>query len=195
MAGVNLSASGLKAWWDALSKRDKWLIGGGGVLVVLLAITEAGAGGRPDTYAAQPVLRVGGPGYYGGQGGGQMQGYADQGEAAYYGQGGGQQQMQGYYQGGYAGGAAPSYAAGSTGGGDSDPTGYWAQQRANDQMSQARENAMLDMNTIQNNDTGTVYSGVDNSVADPAIASGSYSEVPTSELPTTYDSSSSSSGE
>jgi len=186
MAGAALSMDGMKAWWGGLSKRDKWLVGGGAVLAVLALIAQAGKGEGPDTYAQRPAFTVGAPAYQG-QGGG----YAEQGQAGYYGQAGG---GQAYYGGGYAGGAAPSYAATtSSGSDDPDPTGYWAAQRANDQMSQARENAMLDMNTIQNNDTGTIYSGVDNNVADPAIASGAYSEVPTNELPTTYDSSSSSS--
>ena len=63
---------------------------------------------------------------------------------------------------------------------------YWDAQHSNDQLSQARSNEMLDNTTVRDTGNGEV-STLSNSQADPAIAAGNATEVPTAELPTSND--------
>ena len=63
---------------------------------------------------------------------------------------------------------------------------YWDAQHSNDQLSQARSNEMLDNTTVRDTGNGEV-STLSNSQADPAIAAGNATEVPTAELPTSSD--------
>ena len=63
---------------------------------------------------------------------------------------------------------------------------YWNAQHSNDQLSQARSNEMLDNTTVRDTGNGEV-STLSNSQADPAIAAGNATEVPTAELPTSSD--------
>ena len=166
MTSPNNSLDGVKKWWRGQSQNNKLLIGGGAALVLLVAIAVIASGGDNS----------GGYNPYG-------QGYAGQ---AYQGQGyQGGDQGQGYANQGYPGQVG---AVGQSGGGQAegdDPTGYWGRQRSQDQQSRAFSGYVRDTNTVQNNETGEVTTDVPNTYADPAIQSGDYSQVPTSELPTT----------
>jgi hypothetical protein len=182
MAGAGDPLEGVKTWWRGLSPRNKWIIGGGAGLVLLFAIGEAGSGGRSGDVANNYGY---GP-YRQGYQGQDDQDQGDRGQT-YQGQGQGQgDQGQGYANQGYPtqGGAAYGQPGGGQTEGD-DPTGYWGRQRAQDQESQAFSGYIRDTNTVRDNETGEVHSDVPNAYADPAIESGAYSQVPTSELPTT----------
>ncbi|MES1200661.1 MAG: hypothetical protein ABUS57_04345 [Pseudomonadota bacterium] len=182
---ANLNMEGLKAWWGKLSKRDQWLVGCGAILAAFVLLGEAATGG-PDAYTG-PQQHLG---YADPNGGYGQNPYAQQGPYAQQNPYAQQQmeQQQGYAQPAYGYAQQPTYGGAQAygGGGDSDPdpTGYWARQRSQDQQSLAQQQYMLDQNTVRDNETGTVYSGVDNNVGDAAIASGAYSQVPTAELPT-----------
>jgi hypothetical protein len=164
----------LKSTWDGYSTKKKWLIGGGGAL--LLLIVAASQQPHPGPAPGPSPGPNGGGGYQ--QGGQAYQGGGDQqqGGPAYQGGGGAPYVAP---QGGYAAGAvppAPDY---------SNNDQYWATQRSNEQRARAYDETIRETNTVRDNDTGTVYTDVPNQVADPAIQTGNYSEVPTNELPTT----------
>jgi len=72
-------------------------------------------------------------------------------------------------------------------GGEAVTSGYWDRQRSQDQRAQAFSNSIRDTNTVQDMGNGEV-STVTNTEADTAIARGEAAEVPTSQLPTRYDS-------
>ena len=86
--------------------------------------------------------------------------------------------------GGY--GAAPSNGTASDSSSADVNSRYWNAQHSNDQLSQARSNEMLDNTTVRDTGNGEV-STLSNSQADPAIAAGNATEVPTAELPTSSD--------
>ena len=88
--------------------------------------------------------------------------------------------------------APPSYSAPDAGG-EADPGGYWDRQRSQDQRAQAFSNSMRGNDTIRDTGNGEV-STVSNTEADTAIARGEASEVPTPQLPTSYDSGSAGAG-
>jgi hypothetical protein len=72
-------------------------------------------------------------------------------------------------------------------------SGYWERQKSQDQTNHAFGQYINDTTTVKDNETGERYYDVPNPVADPAVESGNYAVVPTADLPTSYDSSSSSS--
>jgi len=86
--------------------------------------------------------------------------------------------------GGY--GAAPSNGTAPDSSSADVNSRYWDAQHSNDQLSQARSNEMLDNTTVRDTGNGEV-STLSNSQADPAIAAGNATEVPTAELPTSSD--------
>lgn len=86
--------------------------------------------------------------------------------------------------GGY--GAAPSNGTAPDSSSADVNSRYWNAQHSNDQLSQARSNEMLDNTTVRDTGNGEV-STLSNSQADPAIAAGNATEVPTAELPTSSD--------
>ena len=86
----------------------------------------------------------------------------------------GRQPMQ--YGGGYG-------QAHGSGGNDTDVTsGYWDRQASQDRTNHAFGQYINDTTTVRDSE-GTVYNDVSNDVASPAVESGSYSVVPTAELP------------
>lgn len=156
-----MKLSDITAKWAALSTRGKWATAG----AAFVAIGVMGAGSEQDAgdYAQ------GGPAYVEG-------GYAQGG----YAQGAGGQPQAGYPQGGYAAGGG--YAGG--GGDSSSNMAAWEAQQLSQSQSVAGFNQMIsDTDTIRNNETGQVYSGVDGAAAGVAVDSGAYTSVPTSELP------------
>jgi hypothetical protein len=68
---------------------------------------------------------------------------------------------------------------------------YWARQRSQDQNHQQFMGYIRDTTTIRDTQTGEIHKDVDNTLANPSIESGAATAVPTSELPTSYDSSAS----
>ena len=166
---------GLREKWAALSRGKKWAVGISAFLVIS-AIAALDKQSQP--LPADPNMIIGGGsndcanGCLPAQPG--MPGDQAYGGAPYSGQ----------PQPGYGGGVAPAAQ-------DSGPSAYQqafeAQQRSQDQRSQAFGEMIRDQTTIQDNQTGQVYTGVDNSIANPAMESGSYSAVPTSELPVSGD--------
>ena len=83
-------------------------------------------------------------------------------------------------------GAAPSNGTAPDSSSADANSRYWNAQHSNDQLSQARSNEMLDNTTVRDTGNGEV-STLSNSQADPAIAAGNATEVPTAELPTSSD--------
>jgi len=83
-------------------------------------------------------------------------------------------------------GAAPSNGTAPDSSSADVNSRYWNAQHSNDQLSQARSNEMLDNTTVRDTGNGEV-STLSNSQADPAIAAGNATEVPTAELPTSSD--------
>ena len=83
-------------------------------------------------------------------------------------------------------GAAPSNGTAPDSSSADVNSRYWNVQHSNDQLSQARSNEMLDNTTVRDTGNGEV-STLSNSQADPAIAAGNATEVPTAELPTSSD--------
>ena len=83
-------------------------------------------------------------------------------------------------------GAAPSNGTAPDSSSADVNSRYWDAQHSNDQLSQARSNEMLDNTTVRDTGNGEV-STLSNSQADPAIAAGNATEVPTAELPTSSD--------
>jgi hypothetical protein len=154
---MKTTLDGLKARWSALSTRNKWLVGGGAV-VLLLALGSQANGPQRGPYGPP--------------------GYANGPQGAPYPQGG-------YAAQGYAANGAPAQGAGA--GADADPTGYWARQRSQDQQSQAFSGYIRDTTTVQDTGNGQVYTDVPNAYADPAVAAGAATPVPTADLPTSYD--------
>jgi hypothetical protein len=162
MKRANTGLEGVQTWWRGQSPRNKWLIGGTAALLLLLAIISVGGDGAGNNGGYNPYAQ------------------GDQGQA--FGPG---DQGQGYANPGYPGqGGAYGQTDGGQSGGD-DPTGYWERQRSQEQQSRAFSGYMRDTDTVRNNETGEVTTDVPNVYADPAIAGGGYSQVPTSELPTT----------
>ena len=161
---IKANVDGLKARWANLTPRGKLLVAGGGGALLLLVVAAGNQGG--------PAPGQFGPGGYASRGG-----YGPGSDGGYQGAG---------FQGGRYQGAAPSYGAGSVAANDgdaADPTGYWARQRSQDQQAQAFGGYINDTTTVRDGD-GTVHADVSNTYADPAIANGSVTAVPTSELPT-----------
>ena len=176
----------LLASWKSLTPAKKWMFGGGGALGLLVLAAAAGnqptgqqrmAGyGQTGGYGPAPGYGPG-PAAAGGQTGYGPQGYSPQASP-----------QQGYPQQAYAqpGYASPAYGQPAAGGGgetDSDPTGYWARQRTQDQQAQAFSQYIRDTDTVRDQE-GTVHTDVPQPEADAGIQSGAYSQVPTSELPT-----------
>jgi len=83
-------------------------------------------------------------------------------------------------------GAAPSNGTAPDSSSADVNSRYWNAQHSNDQLSQARSNEMLDNTTVRDTGNGEV-STLSNSQANPAIAAGNATEVPTAELPTSSD--------
>ena len=83
-------------------------------------------------------------------------------------------------------GAAPSNGTAPDSSSADANSRYWNTQHSNDQLSQARSNEILDNTTVRDTGNGEV-STLSNSQADPAIAAGNATEVPTAELPTSSD--------
>ena len=83
-------------------------------------------------------------------------------------------------------GAAPSNGTAPDSSSADANSRYWNAQHSNDQLSQARSNEMLDNTTVRDTGNGEVGT-LSNSQADPAIAAGNATEVPTAELPTSSD--------
>jgi hypothetical protein len=174
---IKTTLDGLKARWSALSTRNKWLVGGGGV-VLLLALGSQADGPQRGPYGPHGYAR----GYSNGPNGGGPPGYVNGPQGGPYPQGG-------YPAGGYSagGGYAANGAPAQAGQGDADPTGYWARQRSQDQQSQAFSGYIRDTTTVQDTGDGQVYSNVPNAAADGAVAAGAATQVPTADLPTSYD--------
>lgn len=173
----------LKAKWNSLSLRNKILVAGGVVVLLILGAASQGGGLQGPGYGPMnpygPYANRGQPN----QGPGYPQGaYGPQA-----GPGGGYAANP--YQGNPYGGGAPVQSA------SNDPTGYWARQQSQDRQAQAFDGYINDTTTVRDTNDGTVYSNVPNDVANPVIDSGAATAVPTAELPTTYDSGSSSSSE
>ncbi len=180
---VATAIQGLSARWKALSTRNKWLVGGGAGLLLVLAASGSQHGGyRNDMGGRGQNPYANGPpngaqGYGDGDGSPRQQG----GDGQAYG-GGGYAPANGGYAPGYQ--PPPSQQAANGGGDAANTDGYWRTQRSNAQRAQAFSDTIRENNTVRNNDDGTITTDVPNAVADPAIASGGYSQVPTSELPT-----------
>ena len=165
----------IKTTWDGLSRNKKIAIGVGGFVLLALAAASSNHPVRPNG--------GGGPGYGGYPGPAQGGGYA-QGGGAPQGYGGG------YAQGPAYQAPAPVFGGGQAAEGAATPSAdgpntdqYWATQRSNAQQAEAFSQTIRETNTVRDSD-GNVYEGVPNQVADPAIESGNYTQVPTNELPT-----------
>ncbi len=173
----------LKAKWNSLSRRNQFLVAGAAAVLLILGIASQSGGpqgpgfGPPTPYGPYAANR--GQPY---PANGDPQGYPP----GAYGPGpgpGGAYPVNGYPQG------APIQSA------SNDPTGYWARQQSQDRAAQAFDGYINDTTTVRDTNDGTVYSNVSNDVANPAIDAGAATAVPTAELPTTYDSDSSSASE
>ena len=150
-------------------------LGGGSVLLLLIlgfgTLASLSSGGRSQANSAYQTqdgsdYSVPGGSDYSMQGG---SGYSEPGMNS---------------PGGY--GAAPSNGTAPDSSSADVNSRYWDAQHSNDQLSQARSNEMLDNTTVRDTGNGEV-STLSNSQADPAIAAGNATEVPTAELPTSSD--------
>ena len=150
-------------------------LGGGSVLLLLIlgfgTLASLSSGGRSQANSAYQTqdgsdYSVPGGSDYSMQGG---SGYSEPGMNS---------------PGGY--GAAPSNGTAPDSSSADVNSRYWNAQHSNDQLSQARSNEMLDNTTVRDTGNGEV-STLSNSQADPAIAAGNATEVPTAELPTSSD--------
>jgi hypothetical protein len=154
-----------KASWAKLTPRKKLIVAGGAAVLVLLAAAGSQGGRADDSYSG---------GYHNG-------GY--QGEQQPSGYSGGDGPAGGYQSAGYPNGTVADGGAHDAGGGDADPNGYWARQRSQDQQAQAFGGYINDTTTVKDNN-GDIHTDVPNQQADPAIAAGEATQVPTAELPT-----------
>ena len=150
-------------------------LGGGSVLLLLIlgfgTLASLSSGGRSQANSAYQTqdgsdYSVPGGSDYSMQGG---SGYSEPGMNS---------------PGGY--GAAPSNGTAPDSSSEDVNSRYWDAQHSNDQLSQARSNEMLDNTTVRDTGNGEV-STLSNSQADPAIAAGNATEVPTAQLPTSSD--------
>jgi|GEM_PF-3690864 hypothetical protein len=181
----------LKAKWNGLSTTKKWLCGGVALLVLIGLAGNSDGTGQPNqdmqyTMDGQPYYQ-GGP--YGGQdqNGNYPQGYQNGPNYA----GNGQPNYGPNNNGGYnpqGNPGVPAYGGGQAYSPPDNGMAEWqANQRRQSQSVAAFNQGILDQNTIQDANTGQVYSGVDTSIATPAIESGAYTAVPTAELPVAGD--------
>lgn len=183
----------LKTKWKNLSPTKKWLCAGIGLLVIAGLSANSGpyyAPNQNQQYSAN------GQPYYQGQDedtdmqNGNYPPNAQGGQPNY-----GAMQEGNYpqnYQGmpNYAvapayGGVAPAYSGG--GSPDNGMAEWEANQRRQSQSVAAFNQNIREEDTIRDTNTGQVYSGVDAGVAASAVESGSYTSVPTSELPVAGD--------
>jgi hypothetical protein len=86
--------------------------------------------------------------------------------------------------GGY--GSSGDTPSGPASGGGDVTSGYWDRQRSQDQSAQAFDNTIRDQNTVRDTGDGTVRT-MDNQAADQNIANGTATQVPTDQMPTSYD--------
>jgi hypothetical protein len=83
--------------------------------------------------------------------------------------------------------SGPGYAPADSSAHDAQLRDWESNQRSQSQMAKGFNQMISDQDTIRDNDTGRVYSDVDGAVAQGAVDSGSYSSVPTAELPVAGD--------
>lgn len=160
MRAMNLND--IKAIWAGYSPRKKWLIGGIAVLVCLGSVNAGQRVGLSD-YADASRDR---------QGNSERTGNGGPTYAA-----GGQYQMEQTQSGGSVVSSSPS-----------DTTSGWERNQAvQDRAATAFSQNMRDQSTIRDTGTGEVTSEVPNEVADPAVAIGAATTVPTAELPASGD--------
>ena len=149
-------------------------LGGGLVLLLILGfgtLASLSSGGRSQANSAYQTERGSDYSVPGGSG------YSEPGGSGYSEPG---MNSPGSY------GAAPSNGTAPDSSSADANSRYWNTQHSNDQLSQARSNEILDNTTVRDTGNGEV-STLSNSQADPAIAAGNATEVPTAELPTSSD--------
>ena len=150
-------------------------LGGGLVLLLLIlgfgTLASLSSGGRSQANSAYQTERGSDYSVPGGSG------YSEPGGSGYSEPG---MNSPGSY------GAAPSDGTAPDSSSADANSRYWNTQHSNDQLSQARSNEILDNTTVRDTGNGEV-STLSNSQADPAIAAGNATEVPTAELPTSSD--------
>ena len=175
----------LKAKWNSLTPRNKMLVAGGVLVLLVLGAASQGGGLQGPGYGPAPYGPYAANHGQPNQGPGYQPGYP-QGAYGPPAGPGGAYPANGYPPNAYPQGAPVQSAS-------NDPTGYWARQASQDRQAQAFDGYINDTTTVRDTNDGTVYSNVTNDVAQPAIDAGVAAAVPTAELPTTYDSGSSSS--
>lgn len=170
------TAMSIKTTWNGLSRNQKLAVGGGAFILLALAAASTGHSPRANGGGGQGYGGYAGPA----QGGGPTQGGGD----APQGYGGGYAQGPAYQAPAYGGGGQVAYGGGAPAADGANTDQYWATQRSNEQRAEAFSQTIRETNTVRDSD-GNVYEGVPNQVADPAIETGNYTQVPTNELPTT----------
>lgn len=153
-----MNINDIKTVWAGYSSRKKWIISG---VAALLCLGSVNAGQRTDQngYAEAAAGGHGGPG-------------RTANDATGYAVG----RYNSLAQSGFGSGAAPRASA--------EPPSNWEQnQRDQDRAATAFSQNIREQSTVRDTATGEVISEVPNTVADPAIASGAATSVPTAELP------------
>jgi hypothetical protein len=165
-----------KAKWAGYSMAKKWLVGGGSALALIALLGIADEMNQPQPQMAAGYAPNGSPN------GGPPMAMAPNGQMV-------PMQPNGYPgampQGSYPGGAYPG--SGQVGA-DPEQMAQWEQQQRSQSQGVSAFNQYINgTDTIQNSDTGQVYSGVDSGVADAAVSGGGYTPVATSDLPIAGD--------